>query len=228
MAEGDVVVELGAGDGMLTLELARRGARVHAVEVDGALVARLRARFGAEPTVSIVHADALRVPLPRERFLIVANLPFGHTTAILRRVLAPASSFVGGDVIVQWDVALKRSAVWPSSLLNAYWGAWFELALVRRLPASVFTPPPAVAAGVLRIVRRESPLVPVADARSYADFLRAGFEGGAPLRRTLRRRLGERELKRLAEARGFDRRACARDLDARQWAALFDAVHRNR
>ena len=48
--------------------------------------------------------------------------------------------------------------------LSAYWGAWFELSLARRLPRCVFAPPPSVDAGVLRIGRRETPLVPRAES----------------------------------------------------------------
>ncbi|HEX3947690.1 MAG TPA: rRNA adenine N-6-methyltransferase family protein, partial [Acidimicrobiales bacterium] len=82
LAEGDPVVEVGAGLGSLTLALAEAGARVVAVEVDRGLVPVLR-QVVADRPVTVVEADALRLdwtallgPVPAGRpWSLVANLP---------------------------------------------------------------------------------------------------------------------------------------------------------
>jgi 23S rRNA (adenine-N6)-dimethyltransferase len=213
---GDLVVDLGAGTGVLTSALARAGAQVVAVELDPALAAALRERFPR-----VVEGDARRVPLPSEPFRVVANLPFEGATEILRRLLAEPN-LVAADVIVQWEVASKRAAVWPTTALGVIWSAWFELALVRRLPRDVFAPQPAVDAGVLRAVRRPEPLVSPEDARRYAQFVHAGFREG------LRAAAPSLTLKRLARELGFAQRARPCDLDAAAWAAVYRAVRRTR
>src|SRR4029077_11725638 len=102
-----------------------------------------------------------------------ANLPFAAGTAILRRLLSdPRVPLMQLDAIVEWGLAAKRTAVWPSTLLGCTWGAWYELRLVRRVPRACFAPPPSVDAAVLRATRREEPLVPVHEARSYVTVLR--------------------------------------------------------
>jgi 23S rRNA (adenine-N6)-dimethyltransferase len=213
------VLDLGAGTGVLTTALARYAGGVIAVELDAQLASELRSRM---PDVEVLNADALRVPLPDQPFKVVANLPFDGATAILRRLLDPRAQLVSADVIVEWAVACKWAAVWPSTQLSAYWGAWFELSVVRRLPRCVFAPPPSVDAGVLRIVRRPEPLVPVGDRREFEAFLARAYRQGP------RAVLPWRELKRCEAELGFDRRARARDLDARQWAALYaGAVRRS-
>jgi 23S rRNA (adenine-N6)-dimethyltransferase len=73
LRQDDLVVDLGAGTGRLTAELARAARRVVAVELDPGLAARLTGRWA---NVEVVEADARDVHLPREPFRVVANLPF--------------------------------------------------------------------------------------------------------------------------------------------------------
>lgn len=213
---GELVVDLGAGTGVLTAALARAGALVVAVELDPALAARLRSRFPR-----VVEGDARRVPLPREPYRVVANLPFDGSTEILRRLLED-ERLVAADVILQWEVANKRAAVWPTTALSVIWGAAFDLALVRRLPRDAFAPPPDVDAAVLRATRRVEPFVPAVEAGRYAQFVQAGFRKG------LRAVAPPLTLKRLGRDLGFPCHARACDLDARQWAALYRAVRPRR
>lgn len=216
IAAGDLALDLGAGAGILAVELARRGARVVAVEIDAALAARVRERL---PQAEVLAADALRVPLPREPFKVVANVPFGCGTAILRRLLDdPGVPLVSADVVLQWELATRRAAVWPSTLAGVLWGAWYDLSVVRRLPRAAFAPPPSIDAGILRAVRRAEPLVPPNERRAYGRFVAAGFDRG------LRGVASPLELKRLGPRLGFARDARPRDLDARQWAALWRSV----
>jgi 23S rRNA (adenine-N6)-dimethyltransferase len=124
------------------------------------------------------------------------------------------------DAIVEWGLAAKRTAVWPSTLLGCTWGAWYELSLVRRVPRSCFAPPPSVDAAVLRATRRPEPLVRPEEAAAYEALLRRAFAARAPLDRILPRGV----VHRAALEFGFDRHAAARDLDARQWAELYAGV----
>ena len=211
----DLVLDVGAGTGVLSGALRDAGARVIAVEIDPELADALGRRF---PDLEIWAGDARRLPLPREPFKVVANLPFDGATTIARRLLDPIGPLQTADLILEWRFVAKRAAVWPSTQLSTYWGAWFELSVERRLPRCVFAPPPSVDAGVLRVVRRAEPLVRPADARSYGAFLARGYRDGP------RAVVPWAMLKRCEAELGFDRHAAARDLDAQQWAALFERV----
>ena len=111
-------------------------------------------------------------------------------------------------------MAVKRAAVWPSTMRGVVWGARYRFSVSRHLPPQAFRPPPRADAGVLSIVRRESPLV--ADRR-FAAFVAKGF------RRGLRSVASRRELRRL----GLGQSAAARDLDVHAWVTLFEAVSTN-
>jgi 23S rRNA (adenine-N6)-dimethyltransferase len=175
---GEFVVEIGAGSGAITAALARRGAEVLAVELDPVWADRLRRSIGPahRDRVRIVVGDFLTVPLPRRTFRVVACLPFGSTTAILSRLLDdPYGRMRRADVIVQWEVARKRSAAPASTLRSTAWAPWWEFRLGRRIPALEFRPVPRVDAGVLVVSRRDPPLLPPAMAARYEAFVRASW-----------------------------------------------------
>ena len=173
---GELVVEVCAGPGPITLALARRAVDVVAVEVDPVWARRLRdlVRQVSPARVQVVEADILSLPLPARPFRVIGSLPFGQTTSILRHLLDnPTVPLERADVIVQWEVARKRAAVPPSTMLSTAWAPWWEFRHGPRILATEFRPIPRVDAGVLVITRRRRPLLPVVMAGRYADFVRA-------------------------------------------------------
>jgi 23S rRNA (adenine-N6)-dimethyltransferase len=223
VGSGDLVVEIGAGTGVLTEALARRAGRVVAVEYDPRLAERTRARLADYPNVRVVTADARTLPPPRRPFRVVANLPFGSTAAILRRLLGdPRTRLERADLVVQEQAARRYAARRPGSPEMIGWGAWYDLAAGRRLGPSSFRPPPRVGAAVLVATRRRPPLVPVGRHRRFTVLVDSAFRHpGLPLRRALVPPFSYRQLRRLARDLGFPLDARAADLDAVQWAGLF-------
>jgi hypothetical protein len=129
---GELAVDLGAGWGVLTAPLVRRGARVLAVEADPRLAARLRRRFSGADGVTVVEGDALAVPLPRRPYLVMASIPFAITTALLDRLLgAPGTAVERADLVVEFGAARRFTARRPGDPRLLWWAARFELRLAR-------------------------------------------------------------------------------------------------
>lgn len=173
---GELVIELGAGLGAITIALARHQVDVVAIEIDPVWAERLRdrAREALQDKVRVVEGDFLSLSLPNRPFRVIGSLPFGHTTDVLRRLLDdPYLALERADLIVQWEVARKRATLPSSTLLSTTWVPWWEFRLGRHVPATAFRPVPRVDSGVLIITRRQPPLLPPAIARLYSEFVRS-------------------------------------------------------
>lgn len=216
------IFEIGPGEGSLTLPLERLNRRITAVELDPRLADRLSARVGSRTTVR--HGDALRVPVPAGTRVVVGNLPFHVTTAMLRSLLESAR-WSEAVLIVQWEVARRRAAVGGATLMTAEWWPWFEFALEQRVPARAFRPRPSVDGRLLTISRRSAPLVPPARRTAYRRFVRAVFGGRGRGLAAIVERLVAPEQRAIVVAwlagEGLGRGALPRDLTAAQWATLF-------
>ena len=193
-----------------------------AVEIDAGFVAALRHTFAAREHVTVVQADFLKAPFPREPFRALGNVPFALTTPILKRLLNDPTALVRADLILQYEAARKRASVWPGNVLSLGWLPWWEFRLVRHLHASAFDPRPSVDAGVLTVTRRRQPLLPFDVREDYRTFLRQGFRrANLPVHRALKDHVAPGVLKRVAREHGIPSWSKVSDLDVFDWVALF-------
>jgi len=230
----DVVIEIGAGLGNLTVPLAEKAGRVIAVEIDQALVEVLREACKGYSNVYIVQGDILALPpeaLLEETegeagpFKVAGNLPYYITSAILRHFLEAPLKPSLMVVTVQREVAQKITALpGQMSLLSVSVQLYAQPRIICHLPPEAFYPPPEVDSTVLRLDIRPTPLIEVDDEKGFFQVVRAGFsERRKMLRNSLKRGLGlpgdviERSLR---EA-GIDPRRRAQSLSLEEWGELF-------
>jgi len=150
ITRGAVVIDVGAGHGALTEALVAVGARVIAVEAHAQRAQHLRQRFGA--TINVVQTDARGLRLPRRPYHVVANPPFGVTSALMRLLLQPGSRLVSAHLVLQEQAARRWAG--PGAPGYRRWGRSFDISLEARLPRAAFHPSPQVDARVLVIQRR--------------------------------------------------------------------------
>jgi 16S rRNA (adenine1518-N6/adenine1519-N6)-dimethyltransferase len=224
----DTVLEVGAGLGTLTRQLAARVRRVVAVEYDRRLEPILHETVGSDPRIEIVIADILRIDLRRllgeAPYHVVANIPYQITSHLIRRLLeaeAPPRRLV---LTVQREVAERiLAAPGEMNLLALGVQAYGEARIMARLNAASFYPSPRVDSAVLRIDLRSPALVAPPEARILFRLARAGF---AQPRKKLRNamsaglRLSPAEVEHKLRGLGVSPDDRAEDLSLEDWLRL--------
>lgn len=181
---GQLIMEVGAGAGVLTAALASQGPEVVAVEVDRGLepvLRRILQESGVEGSVRVVMGDALamdwRELLGRRDCIFVANLPYNISSPVLERVLT-WGLFRRAVVMLQKDVAHRMIAVPGSkqygslSLFVRYYGC---LQLEFDVKPTSFFPRPKVESSVVSIDLTRGPRVQVDDPQLMFDLIRSAF-----------------------------------------------------
>lgn len=187
----DAVLEIGPGLGSLTRHLARAARRVTAVEIDQNLIPILEQVLQPETNVRVIHADILSLDpqeiMQGEPYLVVANIPYYITSAILRHLLESGHRPQRLALTVQREVADRICAA-PGdlSLLALSVQVYGAPHPVLRIPAGAFYPPPKVDSVTLRVDLYPEPLIPPGQLDAFFHLARAGF---SQKRKTLRNAL---------------------------------------
>lgn len=228
LSPDDVVLEVGAGEGVLSERLAAVAAHLHSVEIDRGLEPALAA-LAARPNVSLHWADAMKfdfTALEPAPTAMVANLPYAVATPVILRTIEQLPSLRSWTVMVQREIADRLRAA-PGSRTYGSPSVMVQLAceveLLRAVDPAVFRPRPRVDSAILRLRRRG----PAADTATR-ELVRAAF---AHRRKSLARSLEHARPGALAPARaalaelGLPEDARAEALSPEEFAALSAKLH---
>lgn len=219
----DVVLEVGAGEGVLSERLAAAAAHLHSIEIDRGLEQAL-APVAALPNVSLHWGDAMKFDLAGLEpppTAMVANLPYAVATPLILRTIEQLPGLRSWTVMVQREIADRLRAA-PGNRTYGSPSVQVQLAceveLARKVDPAVFRPRPRVDSAILRL-RRTGPAADVATR----ELIRAAF---AHRRKALARSLEHARPGSLAPARkalaelGLPEDARAERLSPGNFAAL--------
>jgi 16S rRNA (adenine1518-N6/adenine1519-N6)-dimethyltransferase len=230
LADDEVVLEVGGGEGALTRALAPRVRALHVIELDKRLRGALGQVAAEHPNVALHFGDAMRLDLralvPRPT-AVVSNLPYSIATPLILRTIAELPTVERWTVMMQREIADRLRAA-PGSRAYGAPSVLVQLAcdvtLLRAVDPAVFTPRPRVGSALVRLVRRGPPpteavvrLVRAAFAHRRKALARSlEVAGAGPRREEVAAALGRLGLP--ADAR-------AQALAPEQFAALADLTN---
>jgi 16S rRNA (adenine1518-N6/adenine1519-N6)-dimethyltransferase len=198
LGEGEIVLEVGAGEGVLSERLADVAAHLHSVELDRRLEPALAA-LSARENVSLHWGDAMKLDLAAFEpapTAVVSNLPYSVATPLILRTIEQLPTVGRWTVMVQREIADRLRAA-PGSRTYGSPSVIAQLAcevrLIRKVDPAVFKPRPRVDSAILGL-RRSGP---GADPPTR-ELVRAAF---AHRRKSLARSLEHGRLGSLAPAR---------------------------
>ena len=181
------VIEIGPGIGALTEFLAENAAEVVAFEIDERLVPILEDTLRDHDNIKVINEDVLKADLqtrvkkfknPNLPIKVVANLPYYITTPILMHLIESKIPFAEFVVMMQKEVADRISAepntkAYGSLSIAVQYYMTAKVAFV--VPRTVFVPAPNVDSAILKMTRREQPLVEVKDEDFFFRVSKISF-----------------------------------------------------
>lgn len=231
---GDQVLELGAGTGVLTRELARHARRVVAVELERNMLALLAETTRNFANVELIERNLLYVDpveiFGAEAYKLVANLPYYITAPTFRHFLESANPPRLLVVMVQYEVA-QRIVAAPGdlSLLGVSIQFYGKPDIVAHVPARAFYPAPKVDSAILRVDLKDE--VPLAHRQrdSFFRLVQAGFsERRKQIHNSLARGLHRKdtEVQAWLKAAGIDPGRRAETLSIEEWLQLWHQMEK--
>jgi 16S rRNA (adenine1518-N6/adenine1519-N6)-dimethyltransferase len=224
----DTVLEVGPGLGALTRHLALAARQVIAVELDQRLLPALNQVLSGYTNITILLGDILKLTpseiVPASDYLVVANIPYYITSALLRHLLETTPRPRRIVLTIQKEVA-ERICAAPGdmSLLALSVQVYGQPRVVATIPAEAFYPAPQVDSAVVRIDLSPAPFIPTSLLDTFFTLAKAGF---SQKRKTLRNSIsaGLRktpgEIEKILRSASIDPRRRAETLSLEEWREL--------
>ncbi|MGH8216525.1 MAG: 16S rRNA (adenine(1518)-N(6)/adenine(1519)-N(6))-dimethyltransferase RsmA [Rhodanobacteraceae bacterium] len=222
---GDRIVEIGPGEGALTLPLLRAAGRLTAIELDAELIEPLRARATGVGDLEIIHADVLKTDLAalagESRLRLAGNLPYYVSSPILFHCLRFADAIADMHFMLQKEV-VERMAAAPGGKVYGRLSVMLQLACrvepLLRVAPGAFRPPPKVDSAVVRLTPLPAAQRPEAGLASVVEtIVRAAF---GQRRKTLANALRGLADPDTIRAAGIDLRVRAESVPPQGFVAL--------
>lgn len=236
LTKDSCVIEIGAGIGTLTQEMAKRCKKVVAIEIDDTLIPILNETLSEYNNINIIHRDALKVDFNSlieeeglENVRISANLPYYVTTPILTKIFNEKPAINGMTLMLQKEAADRIMAA-PNTdeygVLSTLVQYYADVERVCTVPPSSFIPQPRVESVVININIRKEPRVNVMDEALFFRIIKTSFNMRRKTLWNVLKQTGQSEdkLKKAFEASAIDPKRRGETLSLEEFAALSNKL----
>jgi len=221
----DTVYEIGVGQGIITEQLLSKVKKVVAFEIDKNLYEKLSQRFSGQSSLELKLGNFLDYQLPNYSYKVFSNIPFNITSAIVKKLTTTSTPPTDTYLFVQKEAARKfigKPFDIKNSQLAVLLHPWFNLEVVHKFNPNDFFPKPMIDIVLMRIEKRDKPLIENRDKRLYEDFIVYTFNQFKPnVVEGLARVISKDGMNRLANQLGFKPTSKPSELDYAHWQGLF-------
>lgn len=223
----DVVFEIGAGQGIITQELADHCKKVIAFEIDQNLHQKLKERFKTRPNkIDLRLGDFLDCQLPSYKYKVFSNIPFNITADVVKKLVFSKNPPLDTYVIVQKEAAKKfagRPLDDKNNLMSVLIKARFKMKIFHEFKRSDFSPKPGVDTLMLRIELLDKPLVAEKKISLFNDLVAYAYSQFRPnILEGLSGVVDRQQIKQVAKEANFSISSKPSQLKIEHWVALFE------
>jgi len=177
----DHVVEIGCGEGYLSLMLAPECGKLTILEIDPYFLAMTQVRLNDYSNTDYILGDALKstfAPIQSNTFKVVANIPYHISAPLIKMMIDDRERVSLGILLVQKEFALKLIAKPNTSLytsLSVYTRFYFDIELAFEVSRHCFRPVPKVDSAVLKLTPKSQLLILEEDRPLFFEMVRTSF-----------------------------------------------------
>ena len=185
----DYVIEIGAGKGHITRELANVCKEVNAYEVDIKLFVKLQKSFESINNIKLTHCDFLKAHLPKfGSYKIFSNIPFSITSDIMRKMTTVHNPPQEAWLIMEKGAAKRFIGSQYDTLASILIKPFFTAKIIYQFSRYDFHPAPSVDIVLLHLFKKSDPEIPFEQRKSYYNFVEKSYKHG------LYRQLSKRQV----------------------------------
>lgn len=227
---GDEIVEIGPGHGVLTGFLAEKASslgknvflKIHAVELDSRLYEELKKHY-PEDSVVVVIKDNILDWLPTfstdSKLKIIGSVPYYITSPIIHKIIKMPTVPQTAVLLVQKEVAEKIKSTAPdSSYMSSFVQTFFDVKYLGKVPSKKFYPEPKVDGGIIKMTKREGANFDPVFIRKYEGFLHRAYSNP---RKMLNKVFKKEELERGT----INPTLRAQNLNADEWLSFYKTLN---
>ena len=232
LTKEDIVLEIGAGRGDLTAQLAQSAHKVYALEIDQRLFPFLQQALGAYNNCRIIKTDILKFDINKflqankikQKIKVIGNIPYYICSPIIEQLIGYRKDISAAFITVQKEFGRRIQAV-PGSKeygsFSCFTQYYCECKIIFEIKKNSFKPAPNVDSCFLSLKFRQKPPVLVRDEEKFFKLIRTAFnQRRKTLRNSLDGLVAQDRLKDFLQGAGIDRNVRPEDLSLEQFASL--------
>lgn len=219
--EGDTVLDIGAGKGIISNELLQIGCDVRAIEFDRKLYDYLIKKFDNQARLHLHCEDILKHQLPNSDYKVFSNIPFAIEGLIIRKLLDDVNPPIDSYLIVQKELAERLGGLLGYNYFFISHYPFFKFSIEYNFSRDDFSPPSLVDCVLFRIQQRSDSEIDFNKRKNYQEFIKHGYGNGLAVYKNLGKFYRPEILQNAFAYLSISRKTKPSSLSPKQWLNLY-------